>query len=137
MISKRSTWLAMAAVLTVLNSSCMFSQRAERRHALAVKAESDADLALAQAETQRRMRAEPEYVEGSRAPEMPAALQETRPPAPSSAHVWVAGQHTRHGGSWVWVAGHYALPPRMDVVWVPGHWVTHLRGHVWIDGAWR
>ncbi|MEQ1894799.1 MAG: hypothetical protein ABL998_19825, partial [Planctomycetota bacterium] len=67
---------------------------------------------------------EPEYFEGASAPEAPASVAEERPSAPSSAHVWVAGQHTRQSGQWAWTAGHYALPPSADLVWVPGHWVA-------------
>lgn len=135
MITHRSTWLALAAVLA-LTSSCLHSQRVRHRHALAVKAEAEADLAHAQADALRASD-EPEYFEGEAAPEVPAALPEERPAAPSSAHVWIGGHHTRRGGQWVWVKGHHALPPRADVVWVPGHWVSHLHGYVWIGGAWR
>jgi hypothetical protein len=136
MISNRSAWLALAAV-TVLGSSCLHSQRVRHRHALAVKAEAEADLAHAQAQALRAERAEPEYFEGDAPPAVPAAMPEERPSAPSSAHVWISGHHTRHEGRWVWVAGHYAVPPRSDVVWVPGHWVAHLHGFAWIGGGWR
>lgn len=143
MISNRSTvfsrsGLALAATLLVLTtSSCLHSQRVRRQHALAVKAEAEADLARAQADAVRTSSREPEFFEGETAPEVPAALPEQRPSPPSSSHVWIAGQHTRRNGQWVWVSGHYALPPRYDVVWVPGHWVAHLNGHVWLSGAWR
>ena len=138
MKSYRSTWLALAAVLVPLSSSCLHSQRVRHRHALAVKAEAEADLARAQADAVRQSAAdEPEYVEADEAPAIPAALPEVRPAAPSRSHVWIGGHHTRRGGRWVWVPGHYALPPRADVVWVPGHWVASLHGYVWISGAWR
>lgn len=133
----RSAGLALAAVLVVSASSCLHTQRAHHRRALAVKAEAEADLAHAQAESLRSSLQEPEYFEGDVAPVAPQALAESRPSAPSSAHVWVAGQHTRRSGQWVWVGGHYALPPSADVVWVPGHWVAHLHGYAWISGAWR
>src|SRR5262249_42468534 len=140
MSSNRSTilscaQLALAAALALSTSSCLHTQRVRHEHALALKAESEADLAHAQADSLRAH--EPEYVEGESAPAVPEALQEQRPTAPSPAHVWIAGQHTRSNGEWVWVPGHYSLPPRADVVWVPGHWVAHLHGYVWIAGAWR
>jgi len=135
MLSHRSTWLFLA-VLALTSSSCLHS-RVHQRRALAVKAESEADLPRAQTETLRSAKDEPEYVEGQAAPEAPAALAEPLPSAPSPAHVWIAGQHTRRGGQWEWVPGRFALPPRADVVWVPGHWVPHLQGYVWIAGAWR
>ncbi len=128
---------ALAAALALSTSSCLHFQRAHHQQALAVKAASEADLNHAQAEALRSSNHEPEYFEGETAPEVPAALPEQHPSAPSSAHVWVAGQHTRHDGEWMWVGGHYALPPRADVVWVPGHWVSHLHGYAWIAGGWR
>ncbi len=133
----RSAGLALAAVLALSTSSCLHTQRVRHQHALAVKAEAEADLTHAQAEALRSSDHEPEYFEGEEAPSAPPALVESRPSAPSSAHVWIAGQHTRRGGQWVWNGGHYALPPRADVVWVPGHWVAHLHGFAWISGAWR
>lgn len=141
MISNRSKsfsarGLALAAVLTLVSSSCLHSQRARHSHALAVKAEAETDLAHARAEALRSP-SEPEYFEGSEPPSVPSALPEQRPSAPSPAHVWIAGHHTRRAGQWAWVSGHYAMPPRADVVWVSGHWVSHLHGYAWIPGAWR
>ena len=140
MISHRSEsfsrgGLALSAILVaLLSSSCLFSRDAEQQ-APAVKA--DGDFARARAEAQRSQASEPEYFEGDVAPEIPAALPEKRPAAPSSSHVWIAGYHTRRNGQWVWVSGRYAVPPRADDVWVPGHWVSHLHGYAWIPGAWR
>ena len=142
MISNRSTilscaQLALAAALALSSSSCLHTQSGRHEHALALKAEGEGDFTHAQAESMRSASHEPEYFEGEAAPAVPEALPEQRPSAPSPAHVWIAGQHTRRDGQWVWVGGHYALPPRADVVWVPGHWVAHLHGYVWIAGAWR
>lgn len=137
MISHRSKALALAAVLALASSSCLHTQRARHQHALAVKAEAEADLAHARADALRSQPNEPEFFEGDQPPAIPAALPEQRPAAPSPAHVWIAGYHTRRAGQWVWVAGHYSLPPRADVVWVSGHWVDHLNGYAWIPGAWR
>ena len=137
MLSNRSKWAVLAAALVLLDTSCLRAERARHEHALAVKAEADADLAHAQADSLRQAQQEPEFFEGDVAPEVPAAQQESRPSAPSPAHVWIAGYYTRRAGQWVWVSGRYSVPPRSDVVWVPGHWVSHLDGYVWIDGAWR
>lgn len=128
--------LALAALLVLSTSSCLHTQRGHHRQALAVKAEAETDLAHAEVNA-LRARHELEYFEGDAAPEVPAALAEQRPSAPSSSHVWIAGQHARRDDQWVWVGGHYAVPPRHDVVWVPGHWVDHLHGYAWISGAWR
>lgn len=134
MISYRSAWLALAAVSVL--SSC-FASRGGEHHTPAVKDESSHSYSSSHATRRQAPLAEPEYFEGTTPPEAPALVTEERPSAPSTAHVWVAGQHTRQDGAWVWSSGHYALPPRADLVWVPGHWVAHLRGYVWIDGAWR
>ena len=137
MISNRSilsnAGLAIAAMLVSLTSSCLHTKSAHHEHSLAVKAESEADFA----HHSGAQFSEPEYFEGDVAPSVPAALPEERPKAPSSAHVWISGAHTRHDGQWVWVAGHYSVPPSPDKVWVPGHWVAHLHGFAWIPGAWR
>lgn len=136
MISKRSMWLASAAVLVLTQSSCLFSDHSGT-HVAAVKDQSTFQPAHARSSTHTSSVSEPEYFEGLTPPETPAAPAETRPSAPSPAHVWVAGEQTRRDGAWVWSAGRYVLPPSADVVWVPGHWVSHLHGYVWIDGAWR
>ena len=79
----------------------------------------------------------PEYVKGVTPPPTPMAVAEVRPSAPSAAHVWVPGHHTRRYGQWVWVKGRYDVPPEAGLVWVPGHWVDHGSGYVWIEGGWR
>ena len=137
MISNRSlstSGLALAAILTLVSSSCLNTNSSEQRHTLAVKAESDMTQ---RSEARRSTPRQLEYFEGAEAPAIPAAQAEQRPSAPSPAHVWIAGHHTRENGNWVWVGGHYAMPPRTDVVWVSGHWVDHLHGYAWIPGAWR
>jgi len=132
MISMRSTWLACAAVLVLTQTSCLSSGSTEH-HGAAVQDSSSQTFTG----SSTRSFAEPEYFEGSTPPSSPALVTEERPSAPSTAHVWVAGEHTREDGQWVWSPGRYVLPPSADVVWVPGHWVQHLRGYVWIGGAWR
>ncbi len=132
MISMRSTWLACAAVLVLTQSSCLSSGSSGSRTA-AVQDSSSPSFTSSSASSF----AEPEYFEGATPPTSPALVAEVRPSAPSAAHVWVAGEHARQDGQWVWSAGQYVLPPSADVVWVPGHWVQHLRGYVWISGAWR
>ena len=36
---------------------------------------------------------------------------EVRPMRPSRGHIWVAGEWTPSGGTYVWHAGYWALPP--------------------------
>jgi len=124
--------LALASALALVSSSCL-SGSGSHHATPAVRAGTGTDHAFSRSEAQNEL----EYFEGETPPETPLALPEQRPGAPSPAHVWIAGYHTRRAGQWVWVSGHYALPPRTDVVWVPGHWVSHLHGYAWIPGAWR
>ncbi len=129
--------LALAGALALTNSSCLRAQRAHRNHALAVKAEAEADLAHAQADALRDGQAPEEIVAGEHPPVPPQALIESVPPAPTSIHVWIAGAHEWDAGTWHWVAGHWALPPRVGAAWLPGHFTRHERGHLWVDGRWR
>ena len=57
--------------------------------------------------------------------------------APSPRHVWIDEEWEPRGGSYVFVGGHWALPPHPGVMWVPGHWVQRPRGWVWKPGHWR
>lgn len=134
MISMRSTWLACAAVFVLTQSSCVSSGTSESR-TLAVQDSSS--FTYSSSSSTSSSFAEPEYFEGSTPPAAPTLLVEERPSAPSAAHVWVAGEHAREHSKWVWKPGRHVLPPSADVVWVPGHWVSYLRGYVWIGGAWR
>jgi hypothetical protein len=124
---------AFAAALVLLSSAC-FSSGSERARTSEVKAETE----LSRSDRARAVAlSEPEYVEAQMPPPTPMTVVEERPRAPSVAHVWVAGHHTRRDGLWMWVQGRHELPPRAGLVWVPGHWVSHMYGFVWIDGGWR
>jgi hypothetical protein len=68
----------------------------------------------------------------------PAAIVETRPVAPGPRHIWIAGYHRWDGQNYVWVPGHWDLPPAHYRTWVPGHWVHHQHnGWYWVEGHWR
>jgi len=57
--------------------------------------------------------------------------------APSPRHVWIDEEWEPRGGSYVFVGGHWAMPPRPGLFWVPGHWRETPRGHMWVAGHWR
>src|SRR5579864_2721588 len=59
------------------------------------------------------------------------------PPAPSHRHVWVAAEWVPSGGTYVYKAGYWALPPRQHAVWVAGHWSGRHHGYAWVPGHWR
>ncbi|MBX6360834.1 YXWGXW repeat-containing protein [Pseudacidobacterium ailaaui] len=67
----------------------------------------------------------------------PPVVVEHPGPPPHPGYVWVAGYHRWDGVRYVWVPGHYVLPPRPRAVWVPGHWVARRGGWVFVEGHWR
>jgi len=67
----------------------------------------------------------------------PREIVETRVPAPSRAHVWIAGYHRWDGNAYVWVPGRWELPPRPHARWVKHHWVHRRGGYVLVEGHWR
>ena len=67
----------------------------------------------------------------------PVAVVEHPGPAPGPTYVWVGGYHRWDGHRYVWVPGHYVVPPRAGGVWVPAHWVARNGGWVFVEGHWR
>jgi WXXGXW repeat (2 copies) len=67
----------------------------------------------------------------------PAPRAEVRIAAPGPGYVWVGGFHRWDGAAYVWVPGHWVLPPRPRAVWVSGHWRHGRRGWFWVEGHWR
>lgn len=66
----------------------------------------------------------------------PVVIEHPGPP-PRTGYVWVGGYHRWDGYRYVWVPGHYVLPPRPRAVWVPGHWAERRGGWVFVEGHWR
>jgi hypothetical protein len=125
--------------LSLSAASCLHQARVERNRAEADRAEAQAELARAQAAAIRNGEApaEGEYVAGDAEPQPPPAVVEIAPPPPSAVHIWIVGCHEwRHGG-WVWVPGHWAVPPRAGAMWVHGHWRRRPHGWVWVSATWR
>lgn len=56
--------------------------------------------------------------------------------APGPAYVWVGGDWTWRG-RWVWVNGHWVLPPYPRAVWVRGVWISGPTGWRHTSGYWR
>lgn len=57
--------------------------------------------------------------------------------APSPRHVWIDEEWEPRGGTYVFVGGHWALPPHPGMIWGPGHWRDTPHGHMWVSGHWR
>ena len=68
----------------------------------------------------------------------PAIPVIVRPPQPSPVHVWIGEEWEPRGGTYAYIGGHWAAPPRPGFIWVTGHWRRHGRdGEVWMPGHWR
>jgi len=61
---------------------------------------------------------------------------ELRGERPSRRHKWVSEEWTPSGGTYVYKAGYWAVPPRPDAYWMKGHWRRRHGGYVWIPGHW-
>jgi len=66
----------------------------------------------------------------------PQAVGEQISPAPGPGYVWIAAHWSNVAQRWVWVPGHWELPPSPSATWTGGHWVQGTGGWVWVDGAW-
>ena len=70
-------------------------------------------------------------------PPPPVVVVVTRPPMPSTLHVWIEGRYIVSGGKWAWVKGRWARPEHRGAVWESGR--TRRKGNVWLwrPGHWR
>jgi len=69
----------------------------------------------------------------------PPPVDEVPPPEPYVGAVWLAGYWDWRNdlGRHVWVAGHWAAPPRAGVVYVPPSWHVAPRGGYYrVPGRW-
>jgi hypothetical protein len=57
--------------------------------------------------------------------------------APAPGYLWIGGYQRWNGSSYVWVAGKWARPPRVGVVWVSPRYVRSGSGWVFYKGYWR
>ena len=67
----------------------------------------------------------------------PPPIVERPGPVPGPRYVWVPGYQRWNGKSYIWVRGHYVIPPRSGAVWVPAHYVHRSGGYIFIAGHWR
>lgn len=66
----------------------------------------------------------------------PPTPAETVLVAPGPNYVWVDGEWTWNGG-WVWLSGHWIVPPYPHAVWVHGGWIRGPHGYRRVPGHWR
>lgn len=67
----------------------------------------------------------------------PAAVVETRPPAPGAAYVWTPGYYNYNGGSYAWVGGKWVTPPHGHHHYESGRWMHDKNGWYYRDGYWK
>lgn len=69
-------------------------------------------------------------------PPPPAPAENVTVVAPGPDYVWIGGEWIWNG-RWVWVAGHWGLPPYPHAVWIRGGWVRGPYGWHREPGHWR
>ena len=67
----------------------------------------------------------------------PALQSEIVQEQPSSQHKWIPGFWTYRESRYVWVAGHWEIPPRPDAVWVAPRWAPESGGYRFYEGYWN
>ncbi len=67
----------------------------------------------------------------------PPPQQEVIIERPSPRHVWIAGYWHWQDNRYGWVRGHWMLPPREGVIWVPPRYENRSGRRVFITGSWR
>ncbi len=56
---------------------------------------------------------------------------------PAPRYVWVSGFWAWRVREYVWMPGHWDVPPEHARRWTPGRWHHESRGWYWIEGHWR
>jgi len=67
----------------------------------------------------------------------PSSQPEVVMTAPGPDYAWVDGEWEWNGVAWIWVGGHWVLPPYPHAVWVSGHWYRGSHGWYHSPGHWR
>lgn len=67
----------------------------------------------------------------------PPARAEIIPVRPGGAYVWVPGYWARRPAGYVWLAGHYEVPPARRRAYQAGRWRHGRTGWYYVDGHWR
>jgi len=70
-------------------------------------------------------------------PPPPAAQADYMSPQPTPSAVWVAGYYNFDGYSYLWVPGHWEIPPPDVSVFVRPHWVYRGGQYVFVRAYWR
>lgn len=68
----------------------------------------------------------------------PTYVEDSRPPQPSSLHIWVGGDwiYSRQNHAYEHRSGYWERP-NQGRTYEPGHWQQTPRGQYWIPGRWH
>jgi hypothetical protein len=69
-------------------------------------------------------------------PSSPPTAEAVTPP-PSSSAVWIPGYWAYDGYRYVWVAGHWEIPPPNCRAYVAPYWVYQGGAYTYLPGSWR
>ena len=71
--------------------------------------------------------------------EVPAAINEVRPPKPSDKDHWIPGYWEWTAGTWQWIPGRWTNKPADHAEWVVGAWNKYEGQDQWrwISGHWK
>jgi hypothetical protein len=67
----------------------------------------------------------------------PPTRIDARPPQPIASAVWADGYWHYASGRWIWVGGHWAIPPRVGATWRASTWVPDGATLRLDPGGWR
>jgi hypothetical protein len=64
----------------------------------------------------------------------PAPKAEKIPKATRANTSWVPGDYCWDGNDWQWDGGYRLDQPRLEAMWIPGHWSDRFWGWTWVPG---
>jgi len=70
-------------------------------------------------------------------PPPPARIDPPPPPDPGGGAFWREGHSQFRNGRYLWIPGAWVVPPRANLVWVPGFYRRTPEGGLFINGHWR
>jgi hypothetical protein len=70
-------------------------------------------------------------------PPPPAPPADYVSPQPTPSAYWIAGYYNFDGYQYLWVPGHWEIPPPNFTVFVRPHWIYRGGAYVYVRGYWR
>ncbi|HTJ79931.1 MAG TPA: YXWGXW repeat-containing protein [Rariglobus sp.] len=67
----------------------------------------------------------------------PAPKIEQQPKLPAKDAVWLEGNWRYYSGEYVWIPGHWAIPPKPHAVYEPPHWSVRNGNNMFTEGYWH